>query len=416
MASFSINVLRSRPRKKDGKMQIVAQISAHGSSFIHSGIYVFESEWDTNNRIVLGKDSNALNRTLKLFALRIQHAFNSLYIQGKLKTTQAKEIKRIIEYGELLDSNNSIIDTTVTDDTKPIVGNSKKQKSVSFFDFADIVLERINKQKTRETYVATKEKLKQFYKSENPESDINNLIFNDIDVGFVKRLDLFMEKQGLAVNTRSFYLRNLRKFYNDAIDENIASLEAYPFRRFKIKNEETKHRNMEIDELIKLRNHSEKPHQRQYIDMFFLGFYLIGINMVDLCGLTEITRSGRVEYRRSKTGRLYSIKVEQEAMKLIKKYRGKNHLLNIMDRYGDHTNYLNRLNKNLKEIDKRLSWYYARHTWATIAAELDVPDDVIKMALGHGKKTVTDVYIKRNQKKVDDANRKVIDYINNYKI
>jgi hypothetical protein len=96
---------------------------------------------------------------------------------------------------------------------------------------------------------------------------------------------------------------------------------------------------------------------------------------------------------------------------------------------------LGRLNSNLKEIGtlekvekngakqrkekedapfSYISWYYARHTWATIAAELDISDDIIALALGHGKKTVTDIYIKRNLKKVDDANRKVIDYVNNY--
>lgn len=34
-----------------------------------------------------------------------------------------------------------------------------------------------------------------------------------------------------------------------------------------------------------------------------------------------------------------------------------------------------------------------------------------QMALGHGKKSVTDRYINFNMKKVDDANRRVIDYL-----
>ena len=33
------------------------------------------------------------------------------------------------------------------------------------------------------------------------------------------------------------------------------------------------------------------------------------------------------------------------------------------------------------------------------------------MALGHGKRSVTDRYINFNMKKVDDANRRVIDYL-----
>ena len=58
-----------------------------------------------------------------------------------------------------------------------------------------------------------------------------------------------------------------------------------------------------------------------------------------------------------------------------------------------------------------LTTYTFRHTWATIAAHLDVPKEVIGKALGHGKKVVTDIYIDFDQTKIDKANRKVIDYV-----
>lgn len=59
-----------------------------------------------------------------------------------------------------------------------------------------------------------------------------------------------------------------------------------------------------------------------------------------------------------------------------------------------------------------VSPYWARHTWATIAAELEIPKETIAAALGHGGNSVTDIYINFNQKKIDDANRRVIDYVN----
>jgi hypothetical protein len=52
-----------------------------------------------------------------------------------------------------------------------------------------------------------------------------------------------------------------------------------------------------------------------------------------------------------------------------------------------------------------------RHTWATLAAELDIPKETISAALGHGKKTVTDIYIQFDRKKIDEANRKVISHV-----
>lgn len=56
--------------------------------------------------------------------------------------------------------------------------------------------------------------------------------------------------------------------------------------------------------------------------------------------------------------------------------------------------------------------YYARHTWATIAAELDIPKETISAALGHSANSVTDTYSEFDTKKIDIANRRVIDYLN----
>ena len=55
--------------------------------------------------------------------------------------------------------------------------------------------------------------------------------------------------------------------------------------------------------------------------------------------------------------------------------------------------------------------HWARHTWATIASYLDIPKETIAQALGHGGNTVTDVYIDFDRRKIDEANRKVLDYV-----
>jgi integrase len=55
----------------------------------------------------------------------------------------------------------------------------------------------------------------------------------------------------------------------------------------------------------------------------------------------------------------------------------------------------------------------ARHTWATLAVEADMPKEIVSLGLGHviGSKT-TEIYIDRKQqKKIDKTNRRVIDYI-----
>ena len=58
-----------------------------------------------------------------------------------------------------------------------------------------------------------------------------------------------------------------------------------------------------------------------------------------------------------------------------------------------------------------ITTYWARHTWATIAASLDIPKETIAAGLGHGGNTVTDIYIDFDRRKVDEANRRVIDWV-----
>ena len=152
---------------------------------------------------------------------------------------------------------------------------------------------------------------------------------------------------------------------------------------------------------------------REYRDMFALSFYLVGINLADLFPLTHASVvDGRIEYRRAKTRKLYSIRIEPEAQAILDKYKGKAHLLAPFDRTKTVASYQTLINGALSELVPELTWYWARYTWATLAAELDIPKDTISEALGHSHGArVTGVYIKYNRDKVDEANRRVLDYV-----
>ena len=74
---------------------------------------------------------------------------------------------------------------------------------------------------------------------------------------------------------------------------------------------------------------------------------------------------------------------------------------------------MDKLNKCLKDLIPGCTSYYARHTVASIAAEIDIPMDTIARMLGHNDSTkkITLIYVDFDQKKVDKANRKIINYI-----
>lgn len=256
------------------------------------------------------------------------------------------------------------------------------------------------------------------------DASLEGLSFEDITREWLLGFDDFMARTSPSRNARNIHLRNIRAVFNEAIDDEVTT--AYPFRRFKIKPEATAKRSLTVEQLRAFFSAELEPHLEKYMDMFKLTFCLIGINTIDLCHLSEV-KDGRVEYHRAKTGRLYSIKVEPEAMELIDKHRGKAYLLDPLDHYGDYRVYARRLNAMLKRVGccsltrngkkaykpmfPGITTYWARHTWATIAASLDIPKETIAAALGHGGNTVTDIYIDFDQRKVDEANRRVLDWV-----
>ena len=251
------------------------------------------------------------------------------------------------------------------------------------------------------------------------------LSFEDIDYNWLTRFEAFLA-QSESKNARNIHLRNIRAVFNRALDEEVTSV--YPFRRFKIRPVATPKRSLSAERLREFMEYPVEDWQVRHRDMWLLSFMLCGINMVNMCGLRGVTTEGRVEYNRAKTHRLYSIRVEPEAADIIDKYHGREYLLDVSERYGDYRDYLKRCNRGLQSIGEcerhglggkktvtaafpGLTTYWARHTWATIAASLDIPRDTIAHALGHGGNTVTDIYIDFDLSKVDDANRRVLDWV-----
>jgi site-specific recombinase XerD len=266
---------------------------------------------------------------------------------------------------------------------------------------------------------------------------LNTRTFEDIDEDYIRKMDDAWEKAGLTTNSRAVYMRNIRAVFNDAIDDGLTT--AYPFRRFSIKKAPTKKRNLSLAELRALRDYPiVNDFQQKYRDLFMLCFYLRGINMVDLLGLTKDNiRAGRINYVRAKTGKFYSVKIEPEAKVILSRYKGTQYLIDVCDGSEDemqfeskYKGFLQRMDRNLKKIGpyvrkglggkkhitplvEGLSQYWCRHTSATLMAQMGYSNEIIACSLGHefGIKT-TNIYIEYKQSDVDAANRALIDYVN----
>lgn len=378
----------------------------HGSgktALIGTDVKLREDQWD-GKQIINHKNADTLNDYIGAKRNKAEGIITRLQVNGMLDELSVTDLKKIIE-------NNGV---------RPVQEDSKKGNFLSAFIYC---MESKHKQSTSLSYETTIKSMQKF----DPLLDMRT--FEEIDLKYLEAYDKWMANQGIRQNSRNVYYRNIRTVFNRAIDDEVTT--AYPFRKFKMKKQATKKRSLTIDELRTLRDYPVEDWQKKYVDLFFLMFYLIGINAADLLpAKRKQLRNGRLDYERAKTYKEYSIKVEPEAQAIIDRYKGKDHLLSFCDEHSDYKYILQRMSKVLKTIgpyERRgrggkkthiplfpeLSQYWCRHTWATIAAELDIPKETIAAALGHDMgNTTTAIYINFNQKKVDEANRKVIDFLN----
>lgn len=243
------------------------------------------------------------------------------------------------------------------------------------------------------------------------------ILFSDINLRFLRDLEISMKERNNSANYISIHFRNIRAIFNSAINEDMVDPGLYPFRKFKIKSEKTRKRNLSIEYVRLIRSQTLSGVPEIAANIFLLQFYLIGINLKDLTHLkySNIV-DGRLEFRRMKTGTDYSIKLEPEAVSIFEKYRGERLLLNLLEKnYSVYENCRKEINKKLKKvaelcnIPEKISTYYARHSWATIAHSLGYSVDEIAKCLGHADGRVTDIYINFDRELIDRINRRVID-------
>ena len=398
--------LDTRGSRSDGRFPLKLQVSHRGRNTLLSvEVFVRRDQWSRETeRVVKHPLQTALNNRIAHFRIEVEERLVALQQSGELDEMAMPVLRRRL--------------LGIVEQEPEEVGEFVR----AFEAFASTR----PKESTRGVYRHTLSRIRAFA------PDCERLRFEDITRGWLGEFEAFLALTSPSANARSVHLRNIRAVFNHAIDEELTTL--YPFRRFKIKSEPTAKRSLPVEQLRELFSLEVEDWERKYLDMFKLIFFLCGINIVDLCHLREM-RYGRVVYRRAKTGRVYDLKVEPEALAIIERYRGEGWLLDIMDTYKSHKDFAHRMNDSLKfmggtryetqvaadgklrRMRRRemrwpgLSTYWARHTWATIAASLDIPKETIAAALGHSQNSVTDIYIAFDQSKVDRANRAVMDWV-----
>lgn len=378
------------------------------SAALMTDVKVLPSQWDKAERKVKGhQQKNLYNRVLLERLSAVTNILNELSVMQDLSVVSASELCKIVK--EKLNPHAP----------KPYEKPKKPKENPNTVGkyFVRYKENKGLRPRTAEMYDVTWRRIEAWLGKEAAEK----LEFTDINFTWIEDFDKFLSQTAPSANGRRLHHANLKAVIGYAIDHEI--LDRNPYRRYKIKTEATKKRNMSVEALRMIIFAQDlEPWMEKYRDFFVLSFMFRGLNTVDLCHLTKAV-DGRVDWIRTKTSQPLSLKIEPEMQMIIDKYQGDELMLS----FAEHRNYRNfneKLSKALHKICEHINehrnggvevpdftMYWARHTWATLAHKLDISMDVIGSGLAHSPKSVTEIYIERDPEKIDIANRRVLDYV-----
>lgn len=182
-----------------------------------------------------------------------------------------------------------------------------------------------------------------------------------------------------------------------------------------------RHRALEvadIQKMIDLRGELT-GRERLGVDVFLISFALMGMNAPDLFSC-KLTKDGILHYNRTKTRSRRDDKAEMfvtidaAVSSLVNEYLTpeSESAFDFCNRYSSYLVFGENVNEGLRKYSdrinapERLTLYWARHSWASIAYESGINKGVINDGLCHVDREmkVTDIYIKKNWNIIWDAN------------
>ena len=294
----------------------------------------------------------------------------------------------------------------------------KLTKESSLFNFMHGViaqLKQLGKIRTSETYTATLRSFMAFRESQDVPLD-------GISSDMMLLYEAHLKTRDVSMNTISFYMRNLRAVYNRAVEKELTP-QNNPFRHVYTGVNKTIKRAIPIKEIKALKelDLSLKPSLDFARDMFMFSFYTRGMSFIDMAYLKKSNlQNGILTYRRRKTGQQLSIKWEKCMEDIVSKYpkNQTDYLLPIIketvNERRQYDNALHLVNYHLKDLSsilklqRPLTMYVARHSWASAAKAKNIPLSVISEGMGHDSETTTQIYLASLETSVVDKANKMI--------
>ena len=355
---------------------------------------VFASEWDaqTESIAVIGSRTNLL-----------------LGVQERLlwDVTRLEKVVRLLE----TEHRRFTADDVITMFHK----QTKDSSLLNFMHGVIAQLKQLGKIRTSETYTATLKSFMAF-------RDEQDVPLDGITSDMMLMYEAYLKARGVRMNTISFYMRILRAVYNRAVEKGLTT-QNNPFRHVYTGVDKTVKRAIPIKaiKVLKELDLSMNPTLDFARDMFLFSFYTRGMSFIDMAYLKKTDLQNAIlTYRRRKTGQELSIKWEKCMAEIVAKYpENKTDFLLPIIKESDnerrqYDNALHLVNYRLKELStmlklqRPLTMYVARHSWASAAKAKNVPLSVISEGMGHDSEATTQIYLASLETSVVDKANKMI--------
>ncbi|MDZ7603987.1 MAG: site-specific integrase [Cyclobacteriaceae bacterium] len=260
----------------------------------------------------------------------------------------------------------------------------------------------------------------------------SKLAFNQITPEFLREYDARLKKEQKSISTIGIYMRHLRAVVNRAIEAGIIDQKNYPFgkNKYQIKAPLNIKKALTLDQIRKIFDYpvNEGTNQHFARDMWVFSYLCNGMNIKDVISLKFKNIHGDViYYDRSKTSNTIQnpkpiiINLLPQATEIIerwgnKKRRDNDYVFPILTDIIDEVekkrmkdllirsinHFMRRIGKDIG-LEKNITTYSARHSFATVLKRTGAPMEFISEAMGHKSLQTTEAYLES----FEDASRRI---------
>lgn len=383
----------------DGSASVTIRAYLRGKNkFFNTGIYIEPHQWNGSNAAWIKRHPN-------------QYVFNQ-QIRDTISKMEAFEYdlinrKETVELDRLAEYDNNKIDISFTEFIKEQLEVTKQTFSRSCFT------------DQRQTF----NKLKSFKQM---------IYFNQVNFKLIKSFDTFLYQEGtMSVNTIAKHHKNLKKFVNLAIKEDLIDVNRNPYKKFTVKRQPTERLYLNEEELLEVEKVEFKDDNNhlEVVRDFFLFMCYTGLRYSDA---SKVVGTNFIKSNDGLTLYFTSTKSKKPMRINLKKlFAGKPEVLinKYLDKYDDvyfddpdnpmpiffrlSNQYINRELKtivgdlNIREnLKKQISCHVGRHTFGTaLAGKVRLP--VLQEMMQHSRVKETEIYVHMNPKRIDEELDKI---------